>query len=115
MIKSIASSSSFIQVSGGSTASPYISPGATSAGMLRYNPNTQSIEVYDGVAWLALSNSYADISLSMEADSLLRWVRDHRIKIEEEEKLRNDHPAVKNAWEQYQVIKTLSQKEKENV
>lgn len=106
MIKSISSNSPFIHVNG-DDPHPYISSNAVSAGMLRYNPNTQNIEVYDGISWHALFRGHVSISLSTEADDLLRWVREHKKNVEQEEKLRNDHPAVKNAWEQYQTIKIL--------
>ena len=53
MIKSITGGSG-ITVMGGMPTTTYISPGAQSAGMLRYSPNSGNIEVYDGIAWLTL-------------------------------------------------------------
>ena len=109
MIKSINSYSSAIMVTNGTPHTPYISPGAMSAGQLRYNTNTQNVEVYDGVAWQSISSTTTGISLSPEVEDLLVWLRQHKKEVEEEKRLRETHPAVKNAWEQYQVIKTLSQ------
>lgn len=108
MIKGINSYSPAIIVSDGMPYMPPISPGALSAGQLRYNPNTQATEVYDGVSWLPISPRPASISLSPEVEGLLVWLRQHRMEVETEKNLRESHPAVKKAWEQYQVVKTLS-------
>ena len=109
MIKSINSYSSAIMVTNGTPHMPYISPGAMSAGQLRYNTNTQNVEVYDGVAWQSISSTTTGISLSPEVEDLLVWLRRHKAEVEAEKRLRETNQAVKNAWEQYQVIKTLSQ------
>ena len=72
MIKDISTQSPrWMSVYSGSH-SPYISPGSMSAGMMRYNSNTQTIEVYDGNTWLALAGS-ADVSLSPEAQQVMDW------------------------------------------
>lgn len=115
MIKTVTSNCPEIVVVGGSPAGPYISTGAMSAGQLRYNPNTQNTEVYDGVNWQNINTGYVDIRLSPETQDLLNWLRKHRLEVEQDEAVRKDHPAVKKAWEQYQVVKTLAKKEKENV
>ena len=41
----------------------------------------------------------------------LRWLSQFRYEYEEEKRLRESHPAIQKAWEQYQVVKTLAQKE----
>ena len=50
----ITSSSPLIHINTSSTHTPYISPGAQSAGMLRYNTGTHKTEVYDGNGWQQL-------------------------------------------------------------
>lgn len=113
MIKGIMTQSPFLQVVNNSSM-PYINSGPLSSGTMRYNTNTQNIEVYDGHVWHSITNGYPSIALSPEAEDLLNWMKLHRIEVEEEKRLRDSHPAVKKAWEQYQVVKTLSQ-EHENV
>lgn len=108
MIRGINSYSSAIMVTNGTPYVPYISPGAVGAGMLRYNSNTQNIEISDGVSWQSMSSTTAGISLTPEVEDLLVWLRQHKKEVEEEKRLRESNQAVKNAWEQYQVIKTLS-------
>jgi hypothetical protein len=99
MIKGINAQGSFITVSGGTVSSTYISPGSAGAGMLRWNPNMNCMEVNDGSVWKTLESSYASVSLTPEAESILLWARR---KMEEDrmiESLQDDHPAVKIAKE----------------
>jgi hypothetical protein len=54
-----------------------------------------------------------DITISMidSHKANLRWLILFRQEYEEEKRLRESHPAIQKAWEQYQVVKTLAQKE----
>ena len=62
------------------------------------------MDTYGGVDLsVTMSPTYAD---------LLNWLSAFKYEHEEELKLREESLAVKNAWEQYQVVKALSQKEK---
>jgi hypothetical protein len=61
MIKGINSSSRYITVSGGANSGPYISPGAAGAGMLRWNPNINQMEVNDGNSWIRIDTIYSSI------------------------------------------------------
>jgi hypothetical protein len=64
-------------------------------------------------------DSYGGVDMSIRiADPLkdnLKWLDTFRREYEAERILRENNQAVKNAWEQYQVIKTLATKEKANV
>ena len=99
MIKGITSSSPFLVVSNGSPMNPYISPGAQSAGMMRYNTNSSNIEVYDGVAWKQMDGSYTTVDLSPEAQDLLQWARTQRQLDLNRKTLIENSPALKNAYE----------------
>jgi hypothetical protein len=62
------------------------------------------MDTYGGVDLsVTMTPTYAD---------LLGWLSTFKHEHEQELKLREESPAVKNAWEQYQVVKALSQKEK---
>ena len=54
MIKNI-SGSKYIMVSNSGSSDPYISPGSVGAGMLRWNPNMNCMEVNDGNMWKQFS------------------------------------------------------------
>ena len=51
------------------------------------------------------------ICMSMYHKENMMWLQNFRMEHEKEKKLREENQAVKNAWEQYQVVKTLAQKE----
>lgn len=99
MIKSIHSSSPFITVSGGNPGSTYIgnySNNAPGVGNMRYNPNSQNIEVYDGSTWIILSAHHTNINLSDDAVSLLEWARKKRDEDLERERLAQTNPVIKD-------------------
>ena len=98
MIKSIHSSSPFITVSGGNPGSIYIGNYSNSPGVgnMRYNPNSQNIEVYDGNAWIILSAHHATINLDTEVVSLLEWARKKRDEELESERLAQTSPIIKD-------------------
>lgn len=99
MIKGINSSGRFVTVSGGQPSSTYISPGASGAGMLRYNANMSAIEVNDGNSWQQLTTSYATVELTPEAESLLEWAREQRSKQQARKYAAENNPALKKAYE----------------
>jgi hypothetical protein len=101
MIKSIYSTSPFITVAGGTPQSTYIGhstgPGV---GNMRYNPNGNNIEVFDGSSWVIMYSSSTTIDLSGEAISLLEWARKKRNEELELERLAETSPAIKDLVEQ---------------
>lgn len=99
MIKGINSSGRYITVNGGSVSNPYISPGASGAGMVRYNPNMSQLEVNDGNSWQMIASSYATVELTPEAESLLEWARKERSKQSEREHAVKNNPALAKAYE----------------
>jgi hypothetical protein len=120
MIKTISTSSPFITVSGGNPGSTYIGNYSNAAGVgnMRYNPNNQNIEVYDGSTWIILSAHHANISLSDETVSLLEWARKKRDEELEIERLAQTNSTIKDLvtqlkekQEQIHVVKTLLKEE----
>ena len=106
MIKDITASGPFIQVMGGGNYTPYINMSNPSAGMTRFNGNTQSLEVYDGHSWMVMSSIVASVGLTGEAISILSWAKQ---KMEDEsvlEKLAKEHPAINLALDNVKKAKT---------
>jgi hypothetical protein len=97
MIESVYSNSNYITVSGGSPSNPYISPGAVGAGMVRWNPNMQCLEVNDGNTWLTFSQSHVGIDLSPETQMLLNWARQKMAEEQKLEAMMERYPALKKA------------------
>ena len=105
MIKDVISGGPFIQIAGGGGYTPYINMSNPSAGMTRFNGNTQSLEVYDGHAWMVISSSVASVSLTGEAVSIMEWARK---KMNEEaaiETLAREHPAINIALDNLKKAK----------
>jgi len=98
MIKGI-TGGKYITVTGGATSNPNISPGSAGAGMLRWNPNMNTLEVNDGNMWKDLSMSYAQVQLDYEAESLLSWAKEQRDQQRLREKRIQENPALKKAYE----------------
>lgn len=101
MIKGI-SGGRYITVTGGQSSTPYISPGAVGAGMVRYNSNMNCLEISDGNSWQQLHTSYSQVELDHEAQTLLDWAREERNKQLERTKLIKDNPALQKALEAIQ-------------
>lgn len=89
-------------VQGGSSSDPYISPGSAGAGMMRWNPNMNCIEVNDGSMWKQLGVSYATVTLDVEAESILNWAKQERDRQRLREKRIQESPALKKAYEAIQ-------------
>lgn len=112
MIKGI-SGSRYIQVSGGSPATTYISPGSVGSGMMRYNGNMNCIEINDGITWKQLDTSYAQIQLDAEAQELLDYVREKKQKEQRLDELMAQHPGLKDLHDKFEVMLALVQQSNE--
>ena len=104
MIRTI-SGSKYIQVSGGSTTNPYISPGASGAGMVRWNSSMNCLEVNDGNSWQQIQSAYPMISLTSDAETLLDWARTKRDEEWRIAALAAKHPTVADALAAVQLAK----------
>lgn len=110
MIKHIHSSTNHIQIGQGYSNVPPISPGAQSAGILRWNPNSNSIEVYNGVGWFGIETT-ADILLTPAAQQAIDWAIK---KMKEEERLQSlmaQHPGLKDLKDKFEMMRVLCQQE----
>ena len=106
MIKNLASSTHFITVTNNYPPTIY-NNGMLNTGQVRYNPNNQSMEVFDGNVWQAISQG-ATVGLSSDADDAIRWARE---KMQEEAGLKErmaKHPGLKDAWDKFQMMDILT-------
>ena len=106
MIKDVISTGPFVQVMGGGNYTPYVNMSNPSAGITRFNGNTQSLEVYDGASWMVISSSVASVGLNNDANNAITWALR---KMEEEsqlEKLAREHPAINLALDNLKKAKT---------
>ena len=77
-----------------------------SAGMLRYNTQSNHLEVYDGNNWLAFGAN-ATIELTPEAERILRWAQEKMIREHELELLMKNHPGLRDLHEKFEMMKQL--------
>ena len=96
------------------TVPPYISPGAQSAGPIRYNSSLRDTEVYDGISWLRLCSN-VNVELTDDVQQVLvAWAR---VKMQEEKKLEQlmiKHVGLRDLHEKFELMKTLCQTDEEN-
>lgn len=103
MIKNI-TGGQYIDVMSGNSSYPYVNMSNPSAGMMRYNGNNQSLEVYDGSSWMTISGNYSKVDLNNDAKELLEWARAKRA---EENYLKNEaerNPTIKDLLNQRDYI-----------
>ena len=113
MIKSIAPMGRYMQTTGGSPMTPYISPGAQGAGQVRYNTNSSNMEVWDGMSWKEISNNYVSVGLTNEAETLLDWARSKRDEDIKFQALLASHPGIRDLKEKLDIMVALVAKEQD--
>ena len=117
MINNVYGSSEFLNVQT-YASHPYINSSSLSAGQVRFNPNTRSMEVYDGASWVMLSSS-AQVQLSPSAEEILRWGRQKMLEEEKFKAMAKDNATVadaletfKKAEEQLKMVVALTEEHK---
>lgn len=99
MINNVYGSSEFLNVQT-YTNTPYISSSSLSAGQVRFNPTSRSMEVYDGANWITLA-SQAEVKLSPGAEEILRWGRQKMLEEQEWRTMAEKNPTIQDAYEKF--------------
>ncbi len=115
MIKSIHGGGDYLMVSGGSSVGQYFNnyAGALNVGQLRYNPNNQNMEVYDGNSWVMMNTNHVNIDLTARAKDILNWAEYQMAQERELRKLIEKHPGLKELRDQFEMMKLLCQEQEE--
>jgi hypothetical protein len=113
MIRSI-NAGAHIVVSDGYPHRPSISPGAQSAGMVRYNTNTDNLEVYDGIGWQPIGTAQPTVELSPLARQAVDWAVRKQREEDELEALMKKHPGLKELNDKFEMMKVLCQEEEKH-
>lgn len=104
-----------ISITGDSSMRPYISPGGQSAGMVRYNTNTNNLEVYDGLSWQSLTSSgFTYIGLNQESQDAIQWVWKKMQEERELQKLIDNHIGLRDAYEKFKIMEALTRNDEDN-
>ena len=102
-----ANGSPLLWVSTGGNTMPHINMNAPSSGMMRWNGNNNSIEVFDGSMnlWQQMYGKTADIQLSPQIQAVVAWANQKMTEESEWEKLAKTNDAVKIALENMKKAK----------
>ena len=102
-----ANGSPLLWVSTGGNTMPHINMNAPSSGMMRWNGNINSIEVFDGSMnlWQQMYGKTADIQLSPQIQAVINWANLKMAEESEWEKLAKTNDAVKIALENMKKAK----------
>ena len=92
MITSVYNTGLYITTS--NPTGPYTSPGAASAGLVRYHNN--QTQVYDGNAWLTLGGG-SSVGLTSAAEQAISWVLKKMDQEKAAQDLAQKHPTVADA------------------
>jgi hypothetical protein len=119
MITSITSIGKYVEVNYNTGSNHIVNPsGAQGVGNLRFNTNTQTVEVYDGNMWRPLNVNNPRLGLTPYAESLLDWA-EKKMREEFELKelaetnstIKDLIDAIKQKQEQLEMVKILIKKE----
>lgn len=100
----ISTDSKYLNVS--NSPSPlYVDITRPSAGLVRISG--VNMEVFDGIQWVVVSPDFCHISLHPDAENLLDWVKQKKQEELLEDELRNKYPSLKQAHENYKMIRDI--------
>lgn len=114
MIKELHTTSQYVTV--GSPLVPNVYPqyNAGMVGQVRYSPNTQTYEIYDGSMWQIASTSIP-VGLTVDAELAIQWaIKKRKEEADLQERLER-HPGLKDAWEKFQIMDILSKEDERTV
>ena len=85
---------------------PYISQQTNNPliGSVKYNTNSQNLEVYDGYGWLPIPKSTPTISLDQETINVLEWAKSAMQREKEIEELSKEYPMIADLQEKMDLV-----------
>jgi hypothetical protein len=114
MIKGL-QGSAHVVVNGGNTSMPYVSANINNpmTGMIRIHGT--DMQVFDGSGWLSVSTSYATVALSPTTEEAINWVKYKMLEEKNLHERMEQHPGLKQAYEQFRIMDALTLEEKDAV
>ncbi len=88
----------YLTVTSSKGAQPYINMSSSQPmiGAVSYDPSSQGMKVYDGSSWMTIGGGVANIQLTPNAISILKWVEKKMLEEAERNKLAETNPAIKD-------------------
>lgn len=84
---------------------PYVNASALSAGSIRYNPGSMSMEVYDGNSWIPFNTNVATVDLPDWVKATLDWAHQRMIDEQKLDHLCEKYPGLHNARNNFELFK----------
>ena len=98
MIKTI-NAGAGIRIQNGYASATYVNMGNASAGMVRYNGNSNNMEVYDGSSWMSLTGAYPVVELDGDVQAVVNWAKEKMNKEAKLQELAQQNKSVADALE----------------
>ena len=106
----------YLNVTSHKGAIPYVNMSGTNPmiGVLAFDPSSQSMKVFDGNNWLTVGGGSANINLTPNAVSILKWAEGKMMEDMRLKALAEKHPAIndllnqiKEKEDQIKMVQTL--------
>ena len=114
MIRSITAGMG-LTVSGGTISYPYVNMNNPSAGLTRFNGNTQNLEIYDGSSWVTMYSSAATINLEPWLQKVLTWAQEKMAQEQRLQELAAKYPGVADLQQKLDIMVALVQEQEKTV
>ena len=108
----------YLNVTSSKGANPYINTTNPVTGMLAYDSSSQTMKVYDGNSFQTIGGGSAQVNLTPNAISILKWAEQKMLEEAERNKLAETTPAIKDLMnqikekeEQIRIVQTLIKEE----
>lgn len=88
-------------------ADPYISPGTSGSGHVRWSANMNCLEVNDGITWRQLTWNNPTIEFDNNTQDVLDWARQKMAQEKELDKLALEYPALAQLKENMELMLNL--------
>lgn len=109
MIRNINGGGRYITVSGGNPTYPYVSPGTSGAGMVRWNNNMNTFEINDGNTWKTLNMDYTTVQMSPIAESAIDWAIRKMNEERDLDELCKRFPGLEKARNNFEMFRRLAE------
>ena len=93
------------------SSTPSFSPGAQSAGMVRYNTNMQCLEVFDGISFVTLGAAHPTVELAPASREGLEWAMRKQQEERELKAMLERHPGLRELHDKFEMMKVLCYEE----
>lgn len=109
------SSTPWVRVSTQSTTGPsWYSTNTTDAaaypGAIRWT-HSGNLEIWTGTHWAAAPTETVNVGLDPEIERVLAWAQQRMQEDQAREQRMRNNPALRAAWEQYEIVERLTRKE----